>query len=797
MNTMKRFLGIILAVSLIFCVAISFASCSITIPDYTEEEDKAPATECTHVDGCTCNLGGEEEDDEDETPAPITPAPTTPAKVNYTVMVVNTKGVVVPGVKVHVGAANGKTEAPKTTDANGLAVFTLTEGNGYYAQINELPEYTYENDDVVGFAKVSFDNYNVAVIEVDQAVEYTVSVWGDVVEGISVSVYEKDGTEPVAEGVTDENGEFVAMLREGFEYAIFAYVQEPVYIEAVMPMEITVGEDGVYGCEVWTSVERDGSEAWPYILEENTIYAYVPADETMETWYSVRAGENDTLTVNNPLATVKIGDTVISAEDGADSVVVALGEYAEYGVVTFAICYNNVAADEETTTEDVEFKATVAGPAGSFGNPIIVDSLADIPTVSVEGGENSVVYYAWVADTDCELIVKWDNADAIVNITSYTDFDSRTSDAYDGYAIVSVKAYDTVKFEIGTEGSYDADWNYIPAPAGDINVECFKYITYEVVLNDADFNIVANAVVEVMDEYGVVIASACTDMLGRASFKLLEGAYTVTAGFDYVPSGYKCSAAELIAGEVAYPYFYEFPSSDPSSPSPAAPGDFGYLLIDLLAGKTGYFVTRGQAGKMLVIEGVNADTVLSLGYYDFETEEWVVTETIAAVGVEEYGWITYTISVLLPEDPNAFIPAMAENYFAITNGSDEDIQFAIAYESVGRYEGGGSFFDPYILPEAGDHVADVPMYNSAVFKYTATETGTLTVTTPDGAYNVTIEIDGEVVGTTWPEFEGTPAQSVSVSVEADAVVMISIQTTNGMEAEVNFTLAVVAAETNE
>ena len=802
MNTTKRFLGLFLAVSLILCVAVSFAACSITIPDYTEEEDDAPATECTHVEGCTCNLEGtpddgtedDEENKEEEGTTPTVPNPTEPAKVNYTVMVINTKGAVVSGVKVHVGSTGSKTEAPKTTDANGLAVFTLTESSSYFAQINELPADTYDTDDVIGYRQIAFNNNNVAVLVVEEAVEYKVSVWGPVFADIPVTVYEMDGEEiadePFIEDVaTDENGELTLMLREGKKYQIIIFPETPVY-STKPAISVVVGEDGNYSADFFTEVERDGTAEWPYLLEENDIDLYVAADTKVETWYATYIDTNATLVVNNALATVKIGDDVIAAEEGADSVVVALDAYSGmYGDITFAICYDNTAADEETTAVDVEIAAAITYPLGSKSNPIVVESLADIPTVTVEGGENNVVYYEWIATYGGELIVSWDNPNGFVSVDSVDPYgwSGYYSDPYDGYCVVTVKAGHVVTLEIGTEGSFDDKGVDTPAPAGDITIDATMFVTYDVVLNDANGAPVADFMLEVMDEYGMVIASAYTDMFGRASFKLEEGYYTVAAYEWDVPAGYKCSAETLLANEITVPYFYEFPSSDPTTPSIYDPSEYGYVYADLSAGKTGYFLARGIMGKMLIVDGVNADTVLTLGYVD-ENGEWVVTATATAVGEEQYG----RISIEIPMDPMALLPQMAETRFAITNGSEDDLELYINDETVSLYEGEGTYWMPYVLPEAGDHVASAPMYNSVYFTYTVTEAGTLTVTTPDGFYNVTIDKAGEAIAESWPNFEGTPAQTISANVAAGDVVLLVFATTNGAAEDINFTLTFTA-----
>ena len=257
------------------------------------------------------------------------------------------------------------------------------------------------------------------------------------------------------------------------------------------------------------------------------------------------------------------------------------------------------------------------------------------------------------------------------------------------------------------------------------------FVTYDVVLNDANGAPVADFMLEVMDEYDTVIASAYTDMFGRASFKLEEGYYTVTAYKWDVPSGYKCSAETLLANEITVPYFYEFPSSDPTTPSIYDPSEYGYVSFDLAAGKTGYFLARGIIGKMLVIEYVNADTVLTLGYVD-ENGEWVVTATATAVGVEQYGQITYTLSIEIPDDPMALLPQRVETRFAITNGSEEeDIYDASSYITSLPGEPDGTDANPYILTSNQNSLSVTLAENQWVYyKYTAVAAGSLEIAAP-------------------------------------------------------------------
>ena len=49
---------------------------------------------------------------------------------------------------------------------------------------------------------------------------------------------------------------------------------------------------------VYSWIERDGSAEWPLILEENTITPFLMPGETMETWYTIRANNSQTLTVS-------------------------------------------------------------------------------------------------------------------------------------------------------------------------------------------------------------------------------------------------------------------------------------------------------------------------------------------------------------------------------------------------------------------------------------------------------------------------------------------------------------------
>lgn len=152
---MKKLLALLLVIVMLFSVATVFAGC--------EDSGKKKKSSSSRDDDDEDDEDDEDEEDEDDKkddettapegdptdPEPTDPEPTDPPVVlsPYTIYVVDEAGNPVSGVKVQICDDANLCKAPKTTNADGVAVYEDQELGNYKAQLTKLPE-GYEVDDM-------------------------------------------------------------------------------------------------------------------------------------------------------------------------------------------------------------------------------------------------------------------------------------------------------------------------------------------------------------------------------------------------------------------------------------------------------------------------------------------------------------------------------------------------------------------------------------------------------------------------------------------------------------------------
>ena len=689
MNTLKKISALLLMATLLVCVTVAFASCSIGEGEVTHcpedcecREDDVPSDEHCPAD-CECR-GGDA---------------ATAAKVTYVVVIRDDLGNIVPGVTAKI--TDGESFVEKTTTADGYLTFPLVQGT-WNVQITNAP-YGYKYDPAT---KYEFDAQGVCAIELDKLVGYTFiakSPYDDsVIKDVYVELFawnEESGDYddmPAASGITDADGKVLVEVLTGKYMASFtvdgARYTEPVYIEA---------PSNEYDVPVY---DNPGTTAnAPEYIEDNSVTMY-GAEKNVTYWYGVRMANNRKLVINNANVVVYHNDTTYTA-DKKGVVEVPLVDDG-FGVV-FGISYVPAAEDADdyaTITFDL------VAPIGTRDNPVELEKITDLDVVPVKASvEHNAIYYSWTPTFDGRLYLLCDNANNIISISN----GSIKTDEIEGAAIsqidfvagatiiISVGASETEMATLG-EGDNAIQYEDTTYIAAEIDIDPVVYAKYTVEAYDAYFNLLVGTVVTASDADGNVLATALTDVAGKAEFYLpADGAYTITAD---VP-GY--SVGEFVTEPGVYSGFLS-----------AAPYNFamlptmrGMYMVEIPAGVTNYYMLRVNNNTKLTLMDFDGNATLNFGRFP--------------IVANPNGEIIAELS------PTAADPMTGFVYFSITNA---DADNAITLMGILQDMTPGVSFDNRVVIEAaGDYTAnfDASVYSQgAVFyTYTATEAGTFKLTT--------------------------------------------------------------------
>ncbi len=543
MNTMKKILMLVLALSLLVGVTLSFASCELeglipgtgegTAPGTddgtepgTDDEPQVPdgyhcPTDCTCREGlvdpdhyhcpddCVCKL---------EQPAP------TPTDVTYIVIVRDTQGGLVEGAKVVM--SNGTTTIEKTTDATGTLTFNLAQGT-WNAFVTSAPA-GYDYDPAT---KYEFTTDGICAIELGKPVGYTFSLksaYGEqlAVEGVLVSLYAYDeelglyDTEAaVAEDLTNAEGLVTLEVVPGKYLAQFfvegdSYVDE-VYIDVVdniydvevLDREGTINNPiyATYGSELWIENVANGSEKWVYV------------------------SGGKTLVINDADAYVKIGDDTYAPDE--NGIITVELEGTNWDEILIAVGYSSDAEDAE---ESKIVTGTFVYPEGTRDNPIILDDIADLTKVTLEADpDGNEIWYTWTPNYSGRLFLLCDHANNYVVL----ECGSKASESGQGLPFTSVDFIAGLDVDIcvsAVEG-----WDYV---AAELEFEAVVYAKYAIKVTDIEDAAAPNEKVTVTDADGNVVAIAYTDFTGKAEVALPAGQYNVKAT---APDGYTTNVASL------------------------------------------------------------------------------------------------------------------------------------------------------------------------------------------------------------------------------------------------------------
>lgn len=716
MNTLKKILLSVLVLSLLACVTLSFASCdlsALTGGEQTgeEEDDKKNEGEKEHCpEDCECR------EDDQTPPAPEhcpddcecrvdAPVDTTPANVTYMVVLRDDQGNIVPGVTVRV--TNGTVTLTKVTDENGFLTFPITQGT-WVAHVEDAP-LGYRFDKAT---KHEFNAEGVCAIELNKPVGYTFvaksayddTVFADVLVTLhawDAETNEYNYDEAAATGLTDAEGKVTVEVAAG-KYVAEFMIEGQKYIEYV---EIDVATD-VFDVLVF---DLEGSSINnPYAVEYNEFDVWDIANGS-EVWYTIMRANDKKIVINDADAYVVYnGEYIYADEEGI--IEVALIEDDSYNIC-FAIGYSSDADDAE------EFKTvsvSLVAPLGSYENPIVLDDIRDLDTLTLEANEEgNTVYYKWEPSYSGKFYLLCDNANNNVAINNGVVY----NEAIEGASVIpfSFKAYDQVVIAVSATSTTEVDggagyfYDEVSFVAAELTFDAVVYANYTAEIIDTNFNPVAGETVTVLDEAGEQVAVVVTDLNGKAEVVLPVGTYTFTAP---VPAGYAPGEVTLYAGEYeAYinynPYaFFELPQMR------------GYYLINLAAGETKYFTLTVRNDAKLTIEGA------------FNATAQFGPRTIFP---DRMGNIV--IDLFAEADPMNMMGTVA--IFSVTNNGEEAAELGAKLELLVP----GLMDNPIEVVE-GENVAsyDAAVYTQGAvfFNYVATADGVLTLTTASNLASLTV-----------------------------------------------------------
>ncbi len=751
MNTMKKILMLALAMTLLVCVALSFASCNLigNSGDHSDEhcpadcecreDDKASIPEGHHCPAdCECRLGD-------------IGVSTEPAKLTYLVVVRDDQGKIVSGVDVKLSNRNGDAtlSQDKTTDSTGVITFPLVQSSWIVNVTNAPVGYNFD-----GAQKYYFNADGVCEIVLEKAVGYTFvakSAYGEklAVEGIFASLYAwdeeigwYDESVAVAEGTTDANGAVTLEAPAG-KYMVVFYVNETSYASEVY---IDVASD-VYEVEV---LDYEGSVNNPIFSMGSELY--IDLELGAEKWYAIEWAAGKTLTIEDPDVYVIYNEENYLPVEG--KIEITFDALADGEEAVLAIGYASEAEDAE------EFKsitATVLAPLGSMDNPIILNDISELPAaISLEANAaGNEIYYKWTPTFSGRLFLLCDNENNFITIQC----GNYASEGEEGAAVINCDFLEGVDTTICV--SAVSGWDYV---AAELAITPVIYGKYTVDVFGFDGNGLAGETVTITDAEGNVVATLTTDLNGSAETYLPLAAYTIAST---VPAGYTSGSYELATGDT-YAFFYAsaYALGEPQEIVTKLGTITGYQF-DLAAGEFRYYTTRVD------------------GDYKFKIENAPMTMKITYNGMDYFPNRIGTIEVDFTADPMN----RGKVDFTITNTDTEYALSAIA--TLESALPGLTWADPIEITE-GEYVAnfDYSVYtDGAIYHiYTATEDGVLTITTTNSEALIIVGYD-PYAGDELNVSESNP-MVITVNVTAGEMINIDVGAISSVDvADIAFTVS--------
>ncbi len=458
---LKKIVGLILMCTLLFTVAVSFASCDMfKKPDddvIDETPDDGGTTPENPDDGGNTPENPDDGGNTPENPDDGGNTPEPPVEVVHTVTVVDAAGNAVAGAVVKLIPAEGDA-VEKTTDAEGKITASLA--GEWKAQLVSVPAGYCATAAQLG--ELSFTDAALTIEVSTATYMFTVKDLDDVVyAGATVTVLNMG--EVIATATTDANGVCYVSIADGkANYTVNCELADA---------------DGYYVDDSYTDMETfaydlivmppEGSEGNPIYpayrddAEDDNCELTLPVGTT---YFMYFLAETTRLYIYGDVSLV-IGEETINAVDGEieylmvyDAADADPEDYFARVPFSFAIVNNG--------TEDADVVIAWEGLPGSMGNPIEVEEGEG--TVEVLAGEFESMFFAFTADKHYILTVTYSANATFGAMMDDWDTDTEnvaTVNVYKGktvnfsFGLVDTSAAGTVNYTVALE-------EFVPVPDG-------------------------------------------------------------------------------------------------------------------------------------------------------------------------------------------------------------------------------------------------------------------------------------------------------------------------------------------
>lgn len=286
-----------------------------------------------------------------------------------------------------------------------------------------------------------------------------------------LSVVDQDGN-PIPEAVVtilpvDETAESATLNVDGEgtiqvslpagEYTVRFDILPEYVLGMDTPMTVVAGMDPVI--LTVTDNKPNGTEARPFVINEDTVAMSVPAGSTYH--FTLFGGHNRTLTVENANAEITYKDTVYTP-DASGRIAVRMSTENPRDHSYFSLTNKG--------NEDCEMTVVIVSDPGAMDNPIPVQNLGEALIAKVP--QDGMVYYKWLATASGTLTVT--SEDSINNISLNNLTTSQVSNFTEG------KGSETLNVHVGDEITV-----VVSVLGGDKNAE-YNTVTFTLTMSEQE-----------------------------------------------------------------------------------------------------------------------------------------------------------------------------------------------------------------------------------------------------------------------------------------------------------------------
>ena len=285
------------------------------------------------------------------------------------------------------------------------------------------------------------------------------------------------------------------------------------------------------------------------------------------------------------------------------------------------------------------------------------------------------------------------------------------------------------------EGSSSS--NSTPTPAD---------VSYTLVLTDQDGNAVVGAELKLL-QGETEIASGTTDSNGKITGTAKEGEYVVQyvgLPMDYLADDYTVEVTVSTSDAIVeLSAINATPNGTLERPYTFIPDAAGYMEIAVPGGATHYYQVPRPMGRTLLVEGANFEVV-------YKDKTYAPQEGITEIAFESDASDTYALEVI-----------------AIVNKSTSENAITLGMP----VPPGSSADNAIALTLGAETVAEVKGGNNVYYTWTATASGTLTISSSSTGANLYMYNENTYIATEWA------AESVTIAVNANDKILIQVGVT--------------------